>query len=71
MAKKSQYPDTYGVPITGAQVDMSGPLYIDQQGDVLVPPNDMKSVGGKMGDKGYVAPDPLDVITMFGDGTKS
>ncbi len=71
MAKKSSYPDMYGEPIKGAQVDMLSPLNIDAQGDLLVPPNDMKAVGGRVGDKDFTGYDPLDLIQRFGDGTKS
>jgi len=68
--KSMEYPDTYGTPITGAMEDLLSPLSIDEEGDQLVPRNDMKEVGGKMGDTNYVSPDPLDLIKQFGDGTK-
>lgn len=68
--KGRQYPDVYGTPIKGAHVDMLTPLTVEQEGDSLVPKNDMKAVAGRMGDAGYVSPDPLDLIKPFGDGTK-
>jgi hypothetical protein len=71
MAKKGlQYPDTYGTPIKGAMELIMSPLNMDEEGDVLVPRNDMKEVGGKIGDTNYISPDPLDLIKRFGDGTK-
>lgn len=70
MAKARQYPDSYGVPIKGSQELMLTPLAIDEEGDKLVPRNDMKAVAGKMGDTGYISPDPLDLLKPFGDGTK-
>jgi hypothetical protein len=67
-----QYPDMYGTPVKGVLPDMATPLNIDEEGDVLVPRNDMRAVGGTLGNsgKGEVAPDPLDLILRFGDGTK-
>jgi hypothetical protein len=73
MAKKGGYPDIYGSPLKGVLPDMATPLNIEDEGDVLVPPNDMRAVGGTLGNSGpgEVAPDPLDFIKRFGDGTKS
>lgn len=74
MAKKSSsYPDMYGQPLSGVLPDMATPLNIDQEGDELVPPNDMRAVAGPLGNSGAgeVSPDPLNLIKLFGDGTKS
>jgi hypothetical protein len=71
MAKARQYPDTYGVPVKGAQEDMLTPLTIDEEGDKLVPRNDMKEVAGRVGDKDYISPDPMGYLAPFGkDGKK-
>jgi hypothetical protein len=71
MAKKSSYPDTYGIPVKGTMKDLLSPICMDQQGDGLVPPNDLKALGGKMGDDEYVSPDPLDLIDRFVGGKNS
>lgn len=60
------YPETYGKQ-TKAIPDIKGPLNIDQQGDSLVPSNDMSGVAGKFGSGGS-APDPLGVINNLGKG---
>jgi hypothetical protein len=70
MKNKGTYPDMYGTPIKGCLPDMATPLNIDAEGDALVPPNDMKEVAGPVGDTNYVSPDPLNLIKLFGDGTK-
>jgi len=60
----SKYPDEYGKP-TKALPDILGPLNIDQQGDKLVPPNDMAEVA-----PGWVtgkeSRDPLGVVIKGG-----
>lgn len=58
------YPSTYGKQ-TKALPDIKGPLNIDEQGDKLVPSNDMSGVGGKLS-SGSPAPDPLGVINSLG-----
>lgn len=67
---KGKYPNTYGDVVSGTMYNMLTPCSVDDRGDELVPANDMKSVAGKIGDKDYISPDPLGVVT-FGDGTKS
>jgi hypothetical protein len=67
--KKSGYPDLYGTPLKGVLPDMATPLNINEQGDVLVPGNDMGEVAGKLS-KGQECPDPLGFLKPFGDGTK-
>jgi hypothetical protein len=58
------YPDEYGRP-TKALPDILGPLNIDQQGDKLVPANDMAEVA-----PGWVtgkeSRDPLGVVIKGG-----
>jgi hypothetical protein len=71
-SKGSSYPDMYGQPVKGVLPDMATPLNIDEDGDVLVPPNDMRAVGGTLGNSGSgeISPDPLGLLRPFGDGTK-
>lgn len=57
---KNQYPDMVGKP-TKALPDILGPLNIDEEGDKLVPRNDMAEVGGVMCD-GKGSPDPLGLL---------
>jgi hypothetical protein len=64
MSKRSGYPDMYGVP-TKALPDILGPLNIDQQGDNLVPANDMAEVG-KPWVMGSESRDPLGVLIKGG-----
>ena len=58
------YPDTYGKP-TKALPDINGPLNINQEGDSLVPDNDMAGVapGWVMGKE---SKDPLGVVIKGG-----
>jgi hypothetical protein len=67
---KGKYPNTYGDVVQGTHYNMLTPLTVDDRGDELVPPNDMHAVAGSVGDKDYISPDPLGVVS-FGDGTKS
>jgi len=59
MAKES-YPQTYGKE-TSALPDIMGPLNIDQQGDSLVPPNDMAGTADGWA-TGKSSKDPLGVV---------
>jgi hypothetical protein len=69
MAKKSMYPDTYGKP-TSALPDVLGPLNVDNEGDELVPPNDMAEVAPDFC-HGHPSPDPLSLISVIqGKGGK-
>jgi hypothetical protein len=61
---KGQYPDQYGRE-TKAIPDIMGPLNIDQEGDSLVPANDMAEVAGSWG-TGKESPDPLGAIIKGG-----
>lgn len=58
------YPDQYG-KTTKALPDICGPLNVDQEGDSLVPPNDMAEVA-----PGWVtgkeSRDPLGVVIKGG-----
>lgn len=66
---KSGYPDIYG-KTTRALPDIMGPLNIDEEGDKLVPPNDMAEVGGRFVTGGS-CPDPLGFLTAIeGRGKK-
>jgi hypothetical protein len=70
MAKKSQWPDTYGTAVRGALPDVLGPLNIDNEGDALAPANDMAEVAGAMC-SGEGSPDPLDIVYIIEtDGTR-
>ena len=72
MAKKStgQYPDDYGRQVKGALPDVLTPLNVDEEGDKLVPRNDMVEVAGAMC-RGTGSPDPLDLVYIIEkDGTK-
>jgi hypothetical protein len=60
----SQYPDTYGKP-TKALPDILGPLNVDQQGDKLVPSNDMAAVAPTWA-TGKESKDPLGVVIKGG-----
>jgi len=67
--KRSSYPDSYGVP-TKALPDILGPLNIADEGDVLVPQNDMAEVAPAMAMGGKLR-DPLDLVYCIEtDGTK-
>jgi hypothetical protein len=69
MAKRSGYPDTYGYP-TKALPDIMGPLNIQEEGDILVPPNDMAEVAPELCMGGRLR-DPLDLVYCIEtDGTK-
>jgi hypothetical protein len=58
------YPDTYGKE-TKALPDILGPLNIDQQGDKLVPPNDMAEIAPSW-NMGRESRDPLGVMIKGG-----
>lgn len=72
MAKgsKSQYPDDYGVVLPNTLPNILTPLSTDNEGDELVPPNDMKGVAPQF-TKGGSLHDPLGLISPISkDGTK-
>jgi hypothetical protein len=58
------YPDSYGKP-TKALPDILGPLNVDQQGDKLVPANDMAAVAPPWV-MGKESKDPLGVTIKGG-----
>jgi hypothetical protein len=58
------YPDTYGKP-TKALPDILGPLNIEQQGDKLVPANDMAEIAAPWV-TGKESRDPLGVLIKGG-----
>ena len=65
-----KYPDDYGKRKPGALPDILGPLNVGDEGDKLVPENDMAEVAGAMC-KGTGSPDPLDLVYIIEkDGTK-
>lgn len=69
MAKKNQYPDIYG-RATKALPDILGPLNMDEEGDVLVPRNDMAEVAPELNMGGRLR-DPLGLVyEIETDGTK-
>ena len=61
---KGKYPEEYGKE-TSALPDIKGPLNIDQQGDTLVPPNDMAGTGAGWA-TGKSSKDPLGVVISGG-----
>ena len=62
--KKTGYPSEYGKE-TAALPDIMGPLNIDQEGDSLVPPNDMAEVAPGWS-TGKSSKDPFGVVVGGG-----
>ncbi len=73
MAKKgskSLYPDDYGRGMPGVLPDILSPISVDNEGDKLVPPNDLGEIAPGFVHGGQI-PDPLDLIYQIEtDGTK-
>jgi hypothetical protein len=64
------YPDDYGVVLGKVLPNILTPLKIDQEGDKLVPPNDMAEVAGALCAGGELK-DPLGLVySISKDGTK-
>jgi len=67
---KSMYPDDYGKQVPGALPDILGPLNVDNEGDKLVPPNDIRALAPPFVE-GTRLPDPLDLVYQIEtDGSK-
>jgi hypothetical protein len=67
---KSLYPDDYGRQVPGALPDVLGPLNVDNEGDKLVPPNDIRELAPPFVE-GTSLPDPLDLVYQIEkDGSK-
>jgi hypothetical protein len=62
----SEYPPVYGKEMKGVLSEFKTPLTIEQQGDSLVPPNDMGDVG--LASARDTVPDPLSLISVIGKG---
>ena len=58
---KSMWPDDYGKQVRGALPDVLGPLNIDNEGDKLVPPNDIAYLAPPFVE-GTQVPDPLNLV---------
>ena len=69
-SQKSMYPDDYGRQLPGVLPDVLSPISVDNEGDKLVPPNDLGALA-KPFVKGTEIPDPLDLVYQIEkDGTK-
>ncbi len=67
---KSMYPDDYGKAVPGALPDILGPLNVDNEGDKLVPPNDIRELAPPFVE-GSSLPDPLGLVySIEKDGSK-
>ena len=68
--KRNQYPDDYGVVLGNVLPDILTPLKVDEEGDKLVPRNDMAEVAHEL-QAGRSLRDPLGVLTgIHTDGRK-
>lgn len=66
-----QYPDDYGARVPGCLPDILSPISIDQEGDKLVPRNDMAEIAPEF-NRGGQLKDPLGLLyTISKDGTKN
>lgn len=73
MSKKnrSQYPDDYGKRVPGALPDILSPISVDQEGDKLVPRNDILEIAPDFCRGGQLK-DPLGLVySISKDGTKN